>query len=152
MKRWCHKTVSLWQASQRAFHELDRRYPNIFVCNIAIRRTVELIGDDKALLDLAGQANDQAVKLANSDGWKSVSESSAQQLANRGELVIGTWRNPSGHGHTTIVVPGPVDIDYSGPRVMTCGVPGTSARHPGIASRDVYCNIPDQPIWYWRTR
>jgi len=57
-------------------------------------------------------------------GWAQASEIDARAAARRGELSITAWKNPSGHGHTTLVMPPRpgeiVESTYIAQAGMTC--------------------------------
>lgn len=40
------------------------------------------------------------------NGWLSVDEQVAQSHANNGAIVLAGWKNPTGHGHVCLVLPG----------------------------------------------
>lgn len=58
-------------------------------------RAVNANGMNNWLNSSAGKAN----------GWRKVSAQEAQMLANQGYPAVASWKNPSGHGHISMVAP-----------------------------------------------
>jgi hypothetical protein len=77
---------------------------------------------------------------ANTQDWQAVTDESdveLQKRANRGEVVVGVYVNPHGHGHLAVVTPVPPGLDMSdfpgsGPFVRDGNVHSTKASptHP----------------------
>jgi hypothetical protein len=130
------------------FFATHRQFPDIAVCNIATRRVLRRAGDISAVEDLAGLANQQARQLARNEGWVEVPSHLAGGLAAEGVWVVGTWSNPAGHGHTTVVRPRTAPV----PWLMTCGVPETAARSPWAHSDAVHRSCGTAPRFYARRR
>ncbi len=130
------------------FYPTNNQFVDRAACNIAVRRLFRRVGDVAAVADLDGLANAQAARLALSDGWMEVPQERAGSLAAGGLWVVGTWLNPSGHGHSTIVRP----LDSPVPWLMTCGVPGTAARAPWARSDRVHASCRTPPRFFARRR
>ena len=74
-------------------------------CNIGVNHAFqEITGSD----ELAGmRANEMYDRMSNSPNFTPVHVSEVQGLANRGEIVVAAWKNPSGSsGHVALAVPG----------------------------------------------
>jgi hypothetical protein len=130
------------------FYPADLQFPDLAVCNIVTRRVFRFLQDEAAVVDLGGLANDQSARLATSGGWREVAAERAGALAAEGLWVVGTWLNPSGHGHSTLVRPAAVPV----PWLMTCGEPGTAARAPWARSDAVHARCRTPPRFFARRR
>jgi RHS repeat-associated protein len=86
-----------------------RRVGNTTFCNRATVETARRLGANVTdMVDAQGRpllANDIAANLAQSTNWRRVTPEEAQQLANRGVVVIAAQRRPDGHGHVATVRP-----------------------------------------------
>jgi hypothetical protein len=67
---------------------------------------------------------------AGRDGWRAVRGPSLQQTlreahdeANRGYLVVASWKNAGGSGHVAVVLPGPLEPGHGlqVPRIAQAG-------------------------------
>jgi hypothetical protein len=74
-------------------------------CNAYVQEVAENVFSYSAFKGLL--ANDMVgLMAAHTNEWTQVSGQVAQDDANDGAFVVAGWRNPSGHGHVSIVVPG----------------------------------------------
>jgi len=102
-------------------------------CNMALNLICKRVG--YLGFDLSTEKEPFKAKLANDmidimsinpTIWRHIPNSNAAQaLANAGALVVACEKNPEGHGHVCVAIPG--NIEYSGtwksvaPRVMNIG-------------------------------
>lgn len=52
------------------------------------------------------RANQMVDYWRNSSDWMRITMSQAHTLANQGYFVVAGWKNPKGHGHVVVIVPG----------------------------------------------
>ena len=77
------------------------RAHNLTECNFSTAATASSMGFN----GLDGKLANEQVKYMQ-ENWRPISAAEAQSLANQGVLVVGGLADQTGHGHTTIVVPG----------------------------------------------
>ena len=73
-----------------------------------------------------GLLANQMIDLMKTNGeWQDVAVDAAQFHANQGALVLAGWKNPDGHGHICVVMPGIPEDSLSwgslAPKVMNIG-------------------------------
>lgn len=95
-------------------------------------------------------ANRMAQELAISPDYRDVTPEEGQRLANEGQLVIGAWFNPAGHGHVVTVRPvgvaGDRPFGLRGPLLNDVGASDRVARQSGAfkAGDQVFYYTPAQ--------
>jgi hypothetical protein len=145
------KLIATQNEARTQFRPSTREGPTY--CNAATFCIVRDMGGSlRPLGDAQGQpyaANQMAQNLATSTDYRDVTPEEAQRLANQGNLVIGAWFNPQGHGHVVTVRPDGVTGDEpfgrSGPLLNDIGENDWIARQSGAfkAADKVFYYTPE---------
>lgn len=99
----------LKSAATSSVNTMKSNYGTVMaVCNFGVQLAFKnIFGSASIPPGMVGRANDMVQAWAdNPRYWQSISMSEAQNYANNGYFVVAGYKNPSGHGHVVVVVPG----------------------------------------------
>ena len=106
-------------------------------CNLYVQAVAKSIGCGEIPNKLANDIFDHLESAWHA--WLKVQPEEAQRLANRNFFVLGASKNPAGHGHLAVVIPGNSTFSASlkmiAPMVVSCGSPTSTfwGKHAGYA-------------------
>ena len=78
-------------------------------CNFGVQRICHALEYD----NLAGKNANQIYDYVSAN-WARCHEEDAVKAAKLGDLVLGVWKNPDGHGHCAVVYPSDNPMLFSG--------------------------------------